>query len=62
MTKNKTDETVHKINNLLTSVTMAAEMLSRELVGKLNAEQKKYVDIILSEAKNIKTTIKKLSA
>lgn len=56
--KDTFSDTRHTLNNLLTSVVMSAEILSRELFGKLNSKQKKYVKTILSEAKKMKKALK----
>ncbi|OGZ64720.1 MAG: hypothetical protein A3A98_01870 [Candidatus Staskawiczbacteria bacterium RIFCSPLOWO2_01_FULL_40_39] len=55
--KIKPSETIHKLNNLLTSVMLSAELLVRQGYG----QKKKYLKIILSESKKIKNLLKKLS-
>lgn len=51
---------IHKINNHLASLNLSAEMLLRGISGDLNKEQKKYLNEILVDGKEIKNLLKEI--
>ncbi len=59
--KKDINHTIHELNNLLTNINLSAEMLVKDVYGTLNAKQKKYVNIILSEAKKMASLIRKIN-
>ncbi len=61
MKQNTNAQIIHKLNNLLTSVGLSAQLLLRESSGVLNARQKKYVRTIISDGKKITTLLKKIT-
>ena len=52
--------TIHTLHNYLTSINLSAELLLKEFYGAINGKQKKYLKVILSEAKKIQTLVKKI--
>ena len=50
----------HTLNNLLSTISLSAEVLLQQIDGPLNARQKKYLKDILASVKEMKEIIKQL--
>ncbi len=59
MKSKKSEQASHKIKNLLTAIGLSAEMLLKEIPGKLNSEQKKYIREIHALGKKIQSLLKR---
>ena len=51
------EKTIHAINNHLTSAGLSVELLKKEIEGKINKDQKKYLEIMTSSLSKIKRLI-----
>lgn len=60
MKKSPKKEIYHSLNNALASFCLSADLLSRQIYGKLTTQQKTCVASMLSDAKKIKNLVKKL--
>jgi hypothetical protein len=56
---NKSGPDFHAINNFLAVIMLEAEALKQGLYGELTEEQKKHVQSMLLESRNIQEEIKK---
>ena len=59
--KKSISDIIHKINNHLASSNLSIEMLLKEMAGKLNSEQKKYLKNVLADGKKIKMLLRDIS-
>ncbi len=50
----------HTLNNLLTNISLSAQVLLQEVSGPLNKEQKTYVKSILEECKKMIAEIQRM--
>ena len=51
---------IHTSNNILTTINLSIELLTREVYGTLNSPQKKQLKTALSEIKKLEILLKKL--